>query len=85
MAVSTNAEDIPKVLDQLQVTYPLYVNPSRDVIRSWGVEDLENEIAIPATFIVGADGKVRYSHIGADKADRPVMKEIMDVLVYLKD
>ena len=63
--------------------YALYVDPGRAVIKAWGVDDPDNQIAVPATFIVGEDGKVRYVHVGTDKTDRPVMQDVLDVLSYL--
>jgi peroxiredoxin len=38
-----------------QLAFPILSDPARDVIRGFGVEDGENEIAWPAIFIVEAD------------------------------
>jgi len=83
--VSTKANDIAEMQELTGAQFALYADPDRTVIKAWGVADPDNEIAVPATFIVDVDGKIRYVHVGEDKTDRPVMKDVLDVLRYLSN
>lgn len=35
---------------------------------------------MPATFVVGSDGKVSYAHYNADQSDNPPMDEVLEAL-----
>jgi alkyl hydroperoxide reductase subunit AhpC len=50
------------------------------VIRAYGVEDAENEIAWPAIFIVGRDGKVRWRSLAETYPVRPAAEVVLDAL-----
>lgn len=63
----------------------MYADPDRAVITAWGVADPGGDIAVPATFVVGTDGVVRYAYVGEHKADRPMMKDILEVIRYLQN
>jgi peroxiredoxin len=69
-----------KLRDRINLTVPIFGDPSLRAIRAWGVEDTENEIARPATFVIDASGTVTYAHIGDDKRDRPGWDEVLDAL-----
>lgn len=84
-AISAEPEDIPKMLENVPVAFPLYADPNRPTIKAWGVADPTSDIAVPATFIIDTDGKVRYQHVGENKTDRPVMEDVLTVLRYLSD
>jgi alkyl hydroperoxide reductase subunit AhpC len=84
-AISAAAEDIPKMLEAVPVEFPLYADPNRPTIKAWGVADPTQDIAVPATFIVDTDGKVRYRHVGENMTDRAVMDDVLTVLRYLGD
>ena len=85
VAISAGADDIAKVKEEIGVQFPVYADPDRAAIRAWGVADPDAAIAVPATFVVGADGVVRYVHVGENASDRPVMKDVLAVLRYLSD
>ena len=76
VAVSAAREDPAEMQQKSGATFPLYVDPDLELIKSWGVFDSENEIAKPATFVIDADGTVAYAYVGADKADRPAWDEV---------
>ena len=39
-----------------------------------------DRLLMPATFVVGTDGKIRYAHYNADQSDNPPMKEVLDAV-----
>lgn len=47
-----------------------------DTIKAWNVLDAENDIAKPATFVT-SDGKIVWSKIGSNPADRPTFEQIL--------
>ncbi len=61
----------------LHLTIPLLADPSRGVIRSFGVEDVENGIAWPAVFVIGHDGKVVWRAAAETYKKRPTIDEIL--------
>ena len=66
------------------ITFPLLVDKTRDVIKSYGVYhwlslDAYN-IARPATFIIDKAGIVRYMYIGSHQFDLVKQSEILESL-----
>ena len=49
---------IQKFLSQMKLDFTILLDPERKVARAW------NARILPATYIVGPDGKIRYSLIG---------------------
>ena len=49
---------IRKFLSQMKLDFAILLDPDRKVARAWGARIL------PATYIIGADGKIRYSLVG---------------------
>lgn len=76
--------DIEKTRAKTGVDFPLYADPDRTAIKSWGVHDAENDISLPATFVVDAQGMVVFRYVGEDKTDRPVLDDIMKTLRALQ-
>jgi peroxiredoxin len=66
--------------EKLGVKYPLLSDPKREVIRSYGVEDVENGIAWPAIFIVGRDGTVRWRSLAETFKERPTSEVVLRAL-----
>jgi alkyl hydroperoxide reductase subunit AhpC len=62
------------------VRFPLLADPKRDVIRAYGVEDAENEIAWPAIFVIGRDGKVERHLLTDNYKERPLSRVLLDDL-----
>lgn len=61
----------------LALAFPLLSDDARMTIRAYGVFDEENDIAKPATFILDADGVIRWKSVGASPADRPGLGTIL--------
>jgi peroxiredoxin len=58
-----------------KVDLTVLMDPNKQVTRSWAVRTL------PATFIVGPDGRVRYQHVGdLDWSSEPVMIAIVRLM-----
>ena len=66
------------------ITFPLLVDKTREVIKSYGVYhwlSLEAyNIARPATFIIDKTGIIRYMYIGAHQFDLAKQTEILEAL-----
>ena len=58
--------------------FPILADPLGATARSYGVFDLLGDgIAAPATFIIAGDGRIAWSRIGEDIADRVAPSEIL--------
>ena len=73
---STNAA----LTEKLGLSFPILSDPELSATRAFGVEDVGKDIALPATVIVGADGKVRWVYVGDRPADRPLVPDVLRVL-----
>ena len=56
---------------------PLLADPQRSAIRAYGVEDTDNEISLPATIVIDAEGAVRWIYVGDNPRDRPSVEEVL--------
>jgi peroxiredoxin len=56
---------------------PLLADPDLATIRAFGVEDEGKDISLPATFVVGSDGKVRWIYVGDNPRDRPLVESVL--------
>jgi peroxiredoxin len=65
---------------KLKVEFPVLSDPSRDVIRGYGVDDADNEIAWPAIFIVDPMGVVRWRSLAETYPVRPAADVVLDAL-----
>ncbi len=66
------------------VSFPFLLDEQRKVTRSYGVyhrigKDALN-IAHPASFVVGRDGRVRYLYVGRDQHDRAPLEQVLGAL-----
>jgi peroxiredoxin len=64
------------------VAFPYLLDEDRSVTKAYGVYkrlgiDSVN-IAKPATFIIGRDGKVRFIYVGRDQLDRAPIDKVME-------
>ena len=68
---------IRKFLSQMKVKldFPVLLDPEREVARAWGARIL------PASYVIGADGKIRYSLVGElDWGHELVVSRIAELL-----
>ena len=59
------------MVDKLLLPFGLLSDPEGEVIKRYGVWSERDSIAVPAIFVIDAQGVVRYAYQGQDFADRP--------------
>ena len=65
--------------------FPILADPQGNVVRRYGVYNLlGDEVAAPATLIIGKEGAVLWRQVGRDIADRPSADEILAVVRDIK-
>lgn len=72
-SVATNRH----LADGFGLTFPILADPPRAVMRAYGVEDAENEIAWPAIFVIGRDGKVAWRWLADTYRERIPTAEVL--------
>lgn len=55
-------------------------DPDLKAIRAYGVEDVGNDISLPATVVVKQDGTVHWVYVGDRPSDRPLLTDVFAVL-----
>jgi peroxiredoxin len=61
--------------EKMRLNFPLLVDRDTKTTRSWGARIL------PASYVVGVDGAIRYSHLGALDWQSPEVKSAIDRLL----
>ena len=61
--------------DKMRLNFPLLVDRDTKTTRSWGARIL------PASFVLGPDGRIRYSHFGALDWSDPQVKAAIERLL----
>ena len=61
--------------DKMRLNFPLLVDRDTKTTRNWGARIL------PASFVVGPDGRIRYSHFGALDWSDPQVKAAIERLL----
>jgi peroxiredoxin len=85
VAISVDSPaDSLALAQKLSIGFALLSDPDLSVITAWGVAMDGKDIAVPATFIVRADGKIEYAYIGETQADRPAPADILKLAAALK-
>ena len=73
-----------KVVQDLNIPFPVLYDPSGTVPRSYEVfELLERNLAAPATFVLDKDGVIRWRYIASDIGDRPPVSLVLRQLSEL--
>lgn len=88
IAVSADPRDATREAAEARTwTFPLVSDPELTIIDHYGVRDDADQagrrIARPATFILDADGIVRFCHVGIDRQDRPAIGAVLLALESL--
>lgn len=65
---------------RLSLAFPLLSDPDLQAIRAYGVEDVGNDISLPATVVVKQDGTVQWVYVGDRPSDRPILDDVLAVL-----
>ena len=70
---------VRKFLTQIKVDFTVLLDPEKKVARAWDARIL------PASFVVGPDGRIRYSLVGdLDWADDHVVSRVAELLPVTK-
>jgi len=72
-------EDSAELIADKEITVPLLSDPELAVISAYGVAMEGQDIAVPATFIVRADGTISWSYVGESMADRPDAERLLEL------
>lgn len=81
VAVSSDSPaDAAALRQQLGLGFQLYADPQLAMITRWGVDDYQNGISLPATFVVEVGGAISYRRVGAAPSDHPSMDELLAAL-----
>lgn len=78
------AKNTAALAARLDLAFPLLIDTELKAIRAYGVEDIRNDIALPATILVARDGTVHWAYVGDRKSDRPVVPDVLAALEHLK-
>lgn len=65
---------------KIAVDFPLLADTDRAVIKQYGVEDGENEIAWPALFVIDKSGKIARRIMLETYKERPTKDALIDAL-----
>jgi peroxiredoxin len=77
---SEDLETAQGLATKLGLSFPLLADPDRAVIRAFGVEDTQNEIAWPAIFVIGPSGNVSWRSLSETYKKRATVDEILHAL-----
>ena len=65
----------------VNAAYPMLTDPDHQVAEAYGVYNLlGDQLAAPSVFIIGADGRIVWSHVGQNATDRPGVSKILEKL-----
>jgi peroxiredoxin len=74
-------QDAAQMASLTGARFPVLADPQGNVVRRYGVYNLhEDQVAAPATLVIGQEDAVLWRHVGRNIADRPTVEEILAVL-----
>lgn len=80
VAISADTrEDSAEFIEEEGISVLLLADPQLTAIKAYGVAMAGQEIAVPATFVVGQDKTIRWRYIGENMTDRPSEKEVLEI------
>lgn len=69
-----------KLAQRLDVAFPILSDAELTAIRAFGIEDVGNDLALPATFVIDAAGTIKMVYVGENVRDRPDIDAILAAL-----
>ncbi len=69
--------------DRLKIPFPLLEDPDARLAELYGVAMHDDALAIPAAFIIGTDGAIRWEFIGDSPPDLPTIDSLLTELTAL--
>lgn len=70
---------------RLGVTFPLASDPEHAVIDAYGVLDVRHEIAWPAVYLVGPEGRILWRFLDDDYRRRPSADDVLATIDRLAE
>jgi hypothetical protein len=68
------------MVGKLMLPFPLLSDPRGDLIKSLGLWDDKEGVAVPSILVIDPSGEIRYLYTGGDFADRPGDEEVFAAL-----
>ena len=62
------------------LTYAIVTDTALAVAERYGVRQKDMDLALPATFVVGTDGRVRFVHVAKNPVDRLRTPDLLKAL-----
>jgi peroxiredoxin len=79
--VSTDTpETLATLAESEGIGFDLLSDPGREVIGAYGVADAGPELAMPAVFVVRADGVIAWRAIGDSMRDLPSLETVLEAV-----
>ncbi len=69
-----------KLAQRLDVDFPILSDADLATTKAYGIEDVGKDIALPATFVIDREGKVRWLYVGDNPRDRPIVSAVLSAL-----
>lgn len=81
IAISVDDSDASmKLVQRLDLSFPLLSDPKLATIKEFGVEDTPNEISKPAAFLIDGDGTILFAKVGESARDRADLDYVLMIL-----
>jgi peroxiredoxin len=80
-----SAKKSAELAETLGVPFPLLQDANLKTAIAYGVAEKENDIAIPAVFVVSRDGHIAWRAIGDAINDHPAVEHVLQKVLELKE
>ena len=81
VAVSADdRETLDALRERFALTFPLLSDPDLAIAESYGVRQKEQNAALPATFLVDANGQVEFVHVAPNPVERLSIEDLLAAL-----
>ena len=72
--------DRARLVEKLGLAFPVLADAGRAATDAYGVREAGTDHPRPATFVLDADHRVVYAHVGANAGDRPAWQAIVEAV-----
>jgi peroxiredoxin len=81
VAVSADEQgDLDALRDRFALTFPILSDPEVKIAETYGVRQKDRDVALPSTFIVGADRVISFVHVAKNPVDRLSTADLLAAL-----
>ena len=78
-------EDSAEFIEEKGIGVPLLSDPDLTAVKAYGVAMEGQDIAVPATFVIGQDKTIRWKYVGENMTDRPSEEEVLGLAKRAKE